>query len=131
MHGSEPIMEPVLPATSRRPISPPNSTEQALGRVEGALTAMEAQIAALAAAFDEDRKAASAGRQAVAESLSSVKAEVSSLRGDMDAVKPITQKLERWQAVGLGALLTVGAIGSVIGAFLAYFKDRVIAAIFG
>ncbi len=107
------------------------STAQSLGRVEGTLGAMGATLTALAATLEDDRKQTADARAVVHDTLSKMNADIAKLRTDMDLVKPMTEKLQHWQAVGLGAILTVGAIGTVIGTFLAYFKDKILQVIWG
>lgn len=50
---------------------------------------------------------------------------VRNLERQMEEVIPIAAKMTKWQYIGLGVVLTVGAIGSALGATLTLFKDRI------
>lgn len=99
------------------------NTARALGRVESTLTAVQKTLSDLTSALEADRKEAAAGREVINASLQAVTADVSDLRADMDEVKPMSEQLKRWQLVGLGAVLTVGAIASALGGLAVYFKE--------
>jgi len=114
-----------------QPFTPSISIEQMLGRVEGTLYSMQASINALAHEVKEEREHSGAQRQSLADSLATLHADVATLREDMDAVKPFTEKWQRWQYVGFGAILTVGAIGSAIGLAAAHFKALLLQAFSG
>lgn len=98
---------------------------QALGRLEGGVEALKELINGLSSHLEGDRAAALQHRSAADEKLAKLASDVSALRADMDSVKPFTEKWQRWQHIGLGALLTVCAIGSVVGSLLTYFKDQI------
>ena len=90
------------------------------------MEAMQASIIALTAAIDSDRAEAFRQREASAKRLAALEDVVASIRADMDMVKPLAEKWRRWQYVGFGAVMTIGAIGSVIGAALQFFHDQVL-----
>lgn len=99
---------------------------QALGRLEGGMESVQSSIAALANAIDRDRADAHNQREASLKRLSTLEGMVVSIREDMDVVKPLAEKWRRWQYVGFGIVMTVGAAGAMIGAGLQFFHDQVL-----
>lgn len=112
-------------------MSPPSQasidTAQALGRLEGGMDAVRSLIASLTSTLETDRAEAARLRQSNADKLAAIDEAVTALRKDMDMVKPLAEKWRRWQYVGLGALLTIGAIGSIIGAGFQFFQAKILA----
>lgn len=108
--------------------NPTVDTAQSLGRLEGGMDAIKEALRSLTANIERDREDAHRHRSAAEAKLAHVETVIASLRSDMDTVKPLAEKWRRWQYVGFGALLTVGAIGSVIGSALTYFKAQIVAA---
>lgn len=115
------------------PPSDPFHQAQALGRVEGTLVAVQESLRAIKESIDSERAEAQTQRQSLADNMSKVTARqqemaatLASLRADMDEVKPITEQVSRWRYVGVGVVITVGAIGSVVGAGLSYFKTWIL-----
>lgn len=74
-----------------------------------------------------DRIEARQIREDTARAIAEIKGGVAALQRDMDQVKPLTEKWKRWQMIGWGVILTCGALGTMVGAFLTYFKTQILA----
>lgn len=88
------------------------------------MDAVQASIAALTRSIENDRAEAALLREASVKRLTALEGMVASIREDMDIVKPMAEKWRRWQYVGFGVVMTVGAIGATIGAGLQFFHDQ-------
>ncbi len=98
---------------------------QSLGRLEGKLEAIASGMTKLTAAVDSSRDASERQRKEFASAINFLEGEVKALREELNEVRPVTEKLQRWQAVGFGAVLVLGFIFSTAGALLVYFKEQV------
>jgi hypothetical protein len=103
----------------------PMAMAQSLGRVEGQLEAVASAIATLTASVDGSRTAGDVQRKEFTTALNFLESEVKALRDELNEVKPVTEQLQRWQAVGFGAVLVLGFLFSTAGALLVYFKEQV------
>lgn len=109
----------------------PVAMAQALGRVEGQLASVASGIAILTAAVESSRNTAEVQRAEFTAALTVIEAEVKALREEMNEVTPVTEQLQRWQAVGFGAVVVLGFLFSTIGGLLVFFKEQVIRLIWG
>lgn len=71
----------------------------------------------------KDMEEAKAGHLIIATSLQASVRVQEQLQRDMASVKPAVDELSRWKLIGLGAVMAVGAIGTMIGLTLATARD--------
>ena len=96
--------------------TPRLNVERELGVISTTLTQIQ-----------KDMEEAKAGHLIIATSLqASVRVQEQLQRGgneQMASVKPAVDELSRWKLIGLGAVMAVGAIGTMIGLTLATARD--------
>lgn len=81
--------------------------------------------------LEKDNQEAREHRKWVAETLEQQLKHIERLQNDMEVVKPITDKLSKWQLVGTGVILTVGAIGTAVGISFATIKEAIARILWG
>lgn len=88
-------------------------------------------ISATLAEIQKDMEEAKAAALVVAKGLETSLRAQEQLQRDMAVVKPAVDELSRWKLIGLGAVMTVGAIGTMLGLTLATFKTWFVATFWG
>lgn len=79
----------------------------------------------------EQRDAMSKDIHAIRSNATEIDNRVSKIEADMGEVKPVMASLVNGKAKITGAVIVLGAIGSVVLGFLTYFKDAITRVIFG
>lgn len=92
--------------------TPRLNVERELGVISTTLTQIQ-----------KDMEEAKAGHLLIATSLQASVRVQEQLQRDMASVKPAVDELSRWKLIGLGAVMAVGAIGTMIGLTLATARD--------
>lgn len=92
-----------------------SNIERDLGAIFSKLEAMEAHALAADASF-----------AALAAKLDASLRTQESQQRDIGAMKPVVEEFSRWRLIGLGAVLGVGAIGTLFGIGLATARDAII-----
>lgn len=108
---------------------PPNTSmdnAKALGRLEGTVESMREMLERVMDAIERDREEARDYRERHNHKLDAVTETVDSLRADMDMVKPIAEKMQRWQIMGLGIIIAFSTLGSITIMVWTYFKTQII-----
>ena len=85
-------------------------------------------ISTLEAIQDEAREAKKA-REAMSAKLDAALRAQEALQRDVSVMKPVVEELSRWRLIGLGAVLGVGAIGTILGLSLATAREFILKAI--
>lgn len=95
-----------------------SNIERDLGAIFSKLEAMEAH----ALAVDDSRAALAAKLDAALRAQEA-------LQRDVAVMKPVVEEISRWRLIGLGAVLSVGAIGTMVGLSLATAREFILKAI--
>lgn len=108
-------------------IPPISDLAQAIGRLEGAVDGLRENQERILDTLAKDLLESRISQKKNTAEIFIVRAGVESLQRDMSDVKPFTEKLKRWQLIGLGAFFALAGIGSFVGSILQYFKTQIIA----
>ena len=92
--------------------TPRLNVERELGVISTTLTQIQ-----------KDMEEAKTGHLIIATSLQASVRVQEQLQRDMASVKPAVDELSRWKLIGLGAVMAVGALGTMIGLTLATARD--------
>ena len=94
----------------------------AASNVERELGEIIATLAAIQAESIEAKKA----RSEMSAKLDAALRAQEALQRDMAVMKPVVEELSRWRLIGLGAVMGVGAIGTVVGLSLATAREFIL-----
>lgn len=102
------------------------------------LARLSAMLEAKMAADERDRVEAKEQRDAMSKDIHAIRSNataidnrVSRIEQDMTEVKPVIASLVNGKAKVTGAVIVLGAIGSVVLGFLTYFKSQITSLIWG
>jgi septal ring factor EnvC (AmiA/AmiB activator) len=102
------------------------------------LAALRATLEADMRARERERLEAKEQRDNMAKDIHAIRANavqidnrVSNIEADMKSVKPVIASLENGKAKVAGAVIVLGAVGSIVIGFLTYFKQQVTQLIWG
>lgn len=92
-----------------------SNIERDLGAIFSKLEAMESHALAV-----------DASRAALAAKLDAALRTQEALQRDVAVMKPVVEEISRWRLIGLGAVLSVGAIGTMVGLSLATAREFIL-----
>lgn len=73
--------------------------------------------------MEEDNKEAKQYRKVMSEKQDLQLTSIQQLQEDMKVVKPITDQITKWKAVGTGVVITVGFLGTTVGLMISSVRD--------
>ena len=79
--------------------------------------------------MQQDNLNAIADRTNIQSSLNKLNNAVASLQEDMDVVKPVTDRVIQMQSIGLGVVLTIGFVATIVGITAATAWDWIVSQI--
>ena len=106
-------------------------SDQQLGEVIAGLRAIEERLDREFRKADDSRVRAYRKLDAQERRLQEIEENARNTDRRLDRIEPTHEKLTRWQYIGMGVVLTVGAIGSSVGAAVVMFRDKIAAVIRG
>jgi len=92
-----------------------SNVERELGAIFAKLESME-----------EEAKEAKKSRAEMASKLDASLRTQEALQRDVAVMKPVVEEISRWRLIGLGAVLSVGAIGTMVGLSLATAREFIL-----
>jgi len=92
-----------------------SNVERELGAIIAKLESMEAEAV-------EAKKS----RAEMSAKLDTALRAQEALQRDVGVMKPVVEELSRWRLIGLGAVLGVGAIGTILGLSLATAREFIL-----